>query len=55
MIREYVEKTLRSARHDKLEDDTFYGEVARLRGVLATGPTLENAELNSQRWLKSGC
>jgi len=41
MIREYVEKTLRSARHDKLEDDTFYGEVARLRGVLATGPTLE--------------
>jgi predicted RNase H-like HicB family nuclease len=41
MIREYVEKALRSARYDKLEDDTFYGEVPRLRGVLATGQTLE--------------
>ena len=41
MIREYVEKALRSARYDKLEDDTFYGEVPRLRGVLATGRTLE--------------
>ncbi len=41
MIREYVEKALRSARYDKLEDGTFYGEVPRLRGVLATGGTLE--------------
>lgn len=41
MIREYVGKALRSARYDKLEDGTFYGEVPRLRGVLATGETLE--------------
>lgn len=41
MIREYVEKALRSARYDKLEDGSFYGEVPRLRGVLATGQTLE--------------
>ena len=41
MIREYVEKALRSARYDKLEDGTFYGEVPRLRDALATGGTLE--------------
>ena len=41
MIRQYVEAALRSARYDKLGDGTFYGEVPRLRGVLATGETLE--------------
>lgn len=41
MIREYVEEALRNARYDKLEDGTFYGEVPRLRGVLAAAETLE--------------
>lgn len=41
MIRQYVEEALRGARYDKLEDGTFCGEVPRLRGVLATGETLE--------------
>lgn len=41
MIRQYVEKALQSARYDKLDDGTFYGEVPRLRGVLAIGDTLE--------------
>lgn len=41
MIRQYVEEALRSARYDKLEDGTFYGEVPRLRGVLVTADTLE--------------
>ncbi len=41
MIRQYVERALRMARYDTLEDGTFYGEVQRLRGVLATGETLE--------------
>lgn len=41
MIRQYVERAVRMARYDKLEDGTFYGEVPRLRGVLATGETLE--------------
>ncbi len=35
MIREYAEKALRSARYDKLEDGTFYGEVPRLHAVFA--------------------
>lgn len=41
MIRQYLEEALRTARYDKLEDGTFYGEVPRLRGMLATGRTLE--------------
>lgn len=41
MIRQYVEAALRSARYEKLEDGTFYAEVPRLRGVLATSDTLE--------------
>lgn len=41
MIRQYVEEALKIAHYDKLEDGTFYGEVPRLRGVLATGETLE--------------
>ena len=30
MIRQYVEQALRMARYVKLEDGTYYGEVARL-------------------------
>ena len=41
MIRQYLEQALRMARYDKLEDGTYYGEVSRLRGVLASGETLE--------------
>ena len=41
MIRQYVEAALRRAHYEKLGDGTFYGEVRRLRGVLATGPSLE--------------
>jgi hypothetical protein len=41
MIRQYVETALHKARYEKLRDGTFYGEVPRLRGVLATGASLE--------------
>lgn len=41
MIREYVERGLHRARYDKLEDGTFVAEVRGLRGVVATGATLE--------------
>ncbi len=41
MISRYVDEALRRARYDKLDDGTFYAEVPRLRGVLATGDTLE--------------
>ncbi|MEK6661696.1 MAG: type II toxin-antitoxin system HicB family antitoxin [candidate division NC10 bacterium] len=36
-----MEEALKRARYDKLEDGIFCGEVPRLRGVLATGETLE--------------
>ncbi len=41
MIREYVDRALRRASYDKLEDGMFCAEVPELRGVLATGATLE--------------
>jgi predicted RNase H-like HicB family nuclease len=41
MIRQYVETALRKARYEKPRDGTFYGAVPRLRGVLATGASLE--------------
>ena len=41
MISQYVGEALHCARYDKLEDGTFCGEVARLRGVIAVGDTLE--------------
>ena len=41
MIRQYVDEALRTAHYDKLDDGTFYGEVPRLRGVIAIGNTLE--------------
>jgi predicted RNase H-like HicB family nuclease len=41
MIREYVDRALRRAQYDKLDDGTFCAEVPALRGVLATGDTLE--------------
>ncbi len=41
MIRRYVDEALRRARYDKLDDGTFCAAVPSLRGVLATGRTLE--------------
>ena len=41
MIRRRVDEALRRARPDKLDDGTFCAEVPPLRGVLATGRTLE--------------
>ena len=41
MIREYVEAALHHGKYEILEDGSYYGEVPPLRGVLATGRTLE--------------
>jgi predicted RNase H-like HicB family nuclease len=41
VIRQYVDEALRRAHYDKLEDGTFCAEVPDLRGVLATGSTVE--------------
>jgi predicted RNase H-like HicB family nuclease len=42
MIIEYVTEALRRARYEKIKDsEPFYGEVPGLKGVWATGKTLE--------------
>lgn len=41
MIREYIDRALRRATYDKLEDGTFVGEIPGLRGVLANAASLE--------------
>ncbi len=41
MIVEYIDRALRRATYDKLEDGTYVGEVAELQGVLANAETLE--------------
>jgi predicted RNase H-like HicB family nuclease len=42
MIREYIDMALKHAHYEMIEDeDPFYGEVAELQGVWASGKTLE--------------
>ena len=44
MIIEYVEAALSKARYEKLKDkkEPYYGEIPVLKGVWATGKTLES-------------
>jgi predicted RNase H-like HicB family nuclease len=42
MLTEYIDEALKRARYEMIEDDEpFYGEVQELKGVWATGKTLE--------------
>jgi predicted RNase H-like HicB family nuclease len=40
----YIEAALELARYDKLEDNTFAGEIPKLKGVAAFGKTLRDCE-----------
>jgi len=47
MIIEYVQAALERARYEKIDDPSpYYGEVPALRGVWATGKTLESCRDN---------
>jgi predicted RNase H-like HicB family nuclease len=48
MLTEYVEEALRRARYEIIIDDEepYYGEVDDLKGVWATGKTLEECRSN---------
>ena len=47
MIIEYVDEALRRARYEMIDDrEPFYGEVKDLKGVWATGKTLEECRRN---------
>jgi len=42
MLTEYIDEALKRARYEIIEDDErFYGEVEELKGVWASGKTLE--------------
>ena len=47
MILEYINAALEKAKYEIIEDDEpYYGEVPRLKGVWATGKTLEECRRN---------
>jgi len=41
MLTEFIEKQLKKARYKLLEDGIYFGEIVGLRGVWASGKTLE--------------
>lgn len=47
MLTEYIEEALKRARYEIIDDEEpYYGEVPELRGVWATGKTLEECRRN---------
>ena len=47
MLIEYVQEALRRARYEIIEDEEpYYGEIPDLKGVWATGKTLEECREN---------
>lgn len=47
MLIEYVEEALKRARYELIDDqESYYGEVPELKGVWATGRTLEECREN---------
>ena len=47
MIIEYIETALSKAKYEIIEDgEPYYGEVPELKGVWATGKTLEECRKN---------
>ena len=47
MLTEYIEEALKRARYEIIKDEEpYYGEVEELKGVWATGKTLEECRNN---------
>ncbi|MER3446547.1 MAG: HicB family protein [Candidatus Dadabacteria bacterium] len=47
MLTEYIEEALKRARYEIIDDEEpYYGEIKKLRGVWATGATLEECRKN---------
>lgn len=44
ILTEYVDKAMAYAVYDKLEDDTFSGQIPLCKGVIAFGTTLRECE-----------
>ena len=41
MLTDYIRAAMHHATYEKLDDNTFYGEIPGLDGLYANGPTLE--------------
>ena len=52
MISQYIYKRLAEARYKILEDGTYFGEIPRLKGVWASGKTLEICQRELQEVLE---
>ena len=49
MIGEYIEAAMRQAHYELIKDEEpYYGEIPALRGVWASGKTLEECRSNLQ-------
>jgi predicted RNase H-like HicB family nuclease len=47
MIIEYIEEALKRAHYEIIEDEEpYYGEIEELKGVWATGNSLEECRMN---------
>ena len=47
MLVEYIEEALKKARYELIDNpEPYYGEIRKLRGVWATGKTLEECRRN---------
>ncbi len=47
MLTEYIEEALKRARYEIIKDkEPYYGEIEELKGVWATGKTLEECRSN---------
>ena len=56
MIREYIKAAMKNAHYEIIEDEEpYYGEIPELKGVWATGKTLEecrdNLSENLEGWI----
>jgi len=56
MIAEYIQAAMKNAHYEMIEDEEpFYGEIPELKGVWASGQTLEecrdNLQDNLEGWL----
>lgn len=53
MIKEYIDAALKEARYELIKNrNPYYGEISRLRGVWATGKTLEECRKNLEEVLE---
>lgn len=53
MIAEYIQEALNRAKYELIDDDEpYYGEIAEMQGVWASGKTLEECRENLKEVLE---